>query len=1058
MRLISISIALVVALWVGGCGSSGSSLTPGTSTIALSTPGPSVVVAKLFLGVNSLPVPATIRLEALSGQLLAQARTNGGGYAFFRNQSFPQDMRAVARLEGEGLEFAAELRGFTGERQALINVPTTLASRYLRSHPELTLPQAEERIRLALALPASLSLGFGIAEGPGGYFSHIACFHDAKQRGGLEAWLQHALRLAEQGQGTPILLRGSDLANPLTGLGSVSLDQVANLARRTVQNRMAAVAGQSPQTLRRGEILIEGPASLAGQFLLGVGTGVVGNVATAGIKAVFGWASNQLGLNYGTGSQLAEILSTLDDVQAAINSLTTTINDQNLQNQLQTLDNQLVPIVTANTQLQTSLVGATITNQPFSPPQSYSTLISQLTSPQYPTILGQVQGELVGPTKAIMTAQGLALNQQQGVDTPANMLSFPFRSDAKLSQLLGVFNKYSLLQVEAMNLYSEQAHNYQVHPNPVTGVRDLAADFIQATASLKAQRQQQAFLLNNNFIVDLENGVMWLGWLEEPMDYDTAVRIASSSSYQLLLPDGTSITYDDWRLPTFGEIDSLRNRGIYCPNYDTTVPNPKGSPQPYPNQNMATSGLPGLGFDNISLNFTSENTQTGSANGSNGNVWLNYWEINYDLTLGEWDAPNSKSAQEYRMNQGDDSVYGESSSQLNCFLVCRSIGTNPVVSPYASIGIEGSGPPATGPPPTPSPIVGTALAPGELAMYGVPTSINSISWAPAQPISSPIPVPVPTGAMQLAANVTYQVNLGGTYTIGYGSGATVTVNNPTQSYNATVSTLSAATSHPNLFGELIAWSSSNLEGLFVYNLPYLSGVAIPYSATAVNITASLLGAGGQAVTFSQAMTPDAVAPHTLQSIQISPRNQIYGLTVGQPASGSYTYFCTGFYQDQSLASLGQNVTWSVSPFPNPAGANVTQTGGGPTLILNQPSQASSVPYNLTITATINQTIVDSTTIQVVPPVAAPSPSPVAQAPTLVSVSPAAGPATGGTVVTLRGTNLGTTTRVTFAGVDAQFTVNTNDQVTVTTPPGSAGTVPIALTTPAGTATATFTYQ
>ncbi|MBI0378598.1 IPT/TIG domain-containing protein [Streptomyces albiflaviniger] len=74
----------------------------------------------------------------------------------------------------------------------------------------------------------------------------------------------------------------------------------------------------------------------------------------------------------------------------------------------------------------------------------------------------------------------------------------------------------------------------------------------------------------------------------------------------------------------------------------------------------------------------------------------------------------------------------------------------------------------------------------------------------------------------------------------------------------------------------------------------------------------------------------------------------------------------------------------------------------------------------------------------------------AAAPTLTAVSPASGPATGGTTVTLTGTNLLGTTAVRFGAVNAtSFTVVSATQITAVAPAGS-GTVQVTVTTPGGT--------
>ncbi|MGX5668953.1 Ig-like domain-containing protein, partial [Rhizobium daejeonense] len=84
----------------------------------------------------------------------------------------------------------------------------------------------------------------------------------------------------------------------------------------------------------------------------------------------------------------------------------------------------------------------------------------------------------------------------------------------------------------------------------------------------------------------------------------------------------------------------------------------------------------------------------------------------------------------------------------------------------------------------------------------------------------------------------------------------------------------------------------------------------------------------------------------------------------------------------------------------------------------------------------------------------------AAAPTLTAISPTSGLTTGGTSVTITGTNLTDATAVTIGGTAATgFTVNSATSITATTPAHAAGSVDVVVTTPGGSATLTggFTY-
>ncbi|MFG2865065.1 IPT/TIG domain-containing protein [Streptomyces sioyaensis] len=81
----------------------------------------------------------------------------------------------------------------------------------------------------------------------------------------------------------------------------------------------------------------------------------------------------------------------------------------------------------------------------------------------------------------------------------------------------------------------------------------------------------------------------------------------------------------------------------------------------------------------------------------------------------------------------------------------------------------------------------------------------------------------------------------------------------------------------------------------------------------------------------------------------------------------------------------------------------------------------------------------------------------ASGPVLSALSPNAGPAAGGTVVTLSGTGFTGATAVRFGGVSASFTVVSSTQIVATAPAGS-GTAQVTVTTPGGTSGGVaFTY-
>jgi hypothetical protein len=84
-----------------------------------------------------------------------------------------------------------------------------------------------------------------------------------------------------------------------------------------------------------------------------------------------------------------------------------------------------------------------------------------------------------------------------------------------------------------------------------------------------------------------------------------------------------------------------------------------------------------------------------------------------------------------------------------------------------------------------------------------------------------------------------------------------------------------------------------------------------------------------------------------------------------------------------------------------------------------------------------------------------------EGPTVTSVSPGSGQPTGGTAVTVTGTNFTGATAVNFGGSSASFSVNSATSITATSPSHSLGTVDVTVTTPQGTSDTSaadqFTY-
>ncbi|MEU9287904.1 IPT/TIG domain-containing protein [Streptomyces sp. NPDC048275] len=73
-------------------------------------------------------------------------------------------------------------------------------------------------------------------------------------------------------------------------------------------------------------------------------------------------------------------------------------------------------------------------------------------------------------------------------------------------------------------------------------------------------------------------------------------------------------------------------------------------------------------------------------------------------------------------------------------------------------------------------------------------------------------------------------------------------------------------------------------------------------------------------------------------------------------------------------------------------------------------------------------------------------------PAITTISPDTGPTSGGTAITITGTNLGSTESVTVGGATAPFSPINATTLSVVTPPGTAGAADVVVTNPAGSDT------
>ncbi len=202
-----------------------------------------------------------------------------------------------------------------------------------------------------------------------------------------------------------------------------------------------------------------------------------------------------------------------------------------------------------------------------------------------------------------------------------------------------------------------------------------------------------------------------------------------------------------------------------------------------------------------------------------------------------------------------------------------------------------------------------------------------------------------------------------------------------------------------------------------------------------------------------------------------------GKTGGFVVSGSHTYAATGgFKTTVSIMDVGGSAatahgTATVNP-PAPTVTAVAPTAGpaaggnSVTITGTNLAAASAVDFgstpaaitadgatSITATAPVGSAGTIDVTVTTAGGTSATSTNDrytYVTAPAVTSISPTTGPATGGTSVTITGTNLANATAVKFGGTSAHITSDSATLITATAPPGTNGTVDVTVTTAGGT--------
>ena len=289
------------------------------------------------------------------------------------------------------------------------------------------------------------------------------------------------------------------------------------------------------------------------------------------------------------------------------------------------------------------------------------------------------------------------------------------------------------------------------------------------------------------------------------------------------------------------------------------------------------------------------------------------------------------------------------------------------------------------------------------------------------------------------------------------------VTNPTTTSTTDTVAVSTTSDQASVNSGPYGIGSPSVTGISPTSGPTGGGTSVTISGTAL--------AGATSVKFGTASATNVTVVSSSQITATSPAGSgTVDVTVTTPAGTSATGPADKFtYGTPSPPSVT-----GVSPTAGPTAGGNTVTISGSNL-----AGATAVKFG-TAQATINADT--ATSITVTAPGGAAGPVDVTvttaagtsatgaadtytytAAPTVTAVSPTSGPTSGGSNLTITGTNLTGATAVSFGSAPAtSFAVNSATSITAVAPAQSAGTVDVTVTTPGGTSGTTaadhFTYN
>jgi hypothetical protein len=401
----------------------------------------------------------------VKGNELYRLTTNNTG-VYYTYGPLPSEFRVTARRAGEDTVHSREVRGGYFGGTMYVNPLTTLASRLVQSSPELTLAQAEDRVRAYFKLPVGYDFDW-VTNAQISPFRPAVFYAEASQNGGLEAYYQK------------ILVK---LQNPA---------------------------------------LYKEESSAAAALLTTVAGNLFGDTISVLDSGAFGAVTQFFGLNLGTTGAINAVSLQLNQVLLDLSSLEGQLNVTGISGTYNSDRSALAPSINNITAFSNYISNAVQSN-------GANLDVSALLSAD--TDLLAVEQFLIGSTvdNIIFTyAEYLcSVENKMALSSTDSLLyqSYPVRINSRTQKLQQNLQIYLNYLVQGLNNRAELAH-MQI---PVASqLHQALVAFDTATqVGFQANAQVPALLTSDDIVLDMERGEMWSANFQSECCYYDANNIA----------------------------------------------------------------------------------------------------------------------------------------------------------------------------------------------------------------------------------------------------------------------------------------------------------------------------------------------------------------------------------------------------------------------------------------------------------------------------------------------------------------------------------------------------